>query len=84
MLGFVFHFKAFGIFCNGTCSVNNLPWEVKQQLSTVAASSSQVQWSELPSECQQQLWQLFHDGLAPVKQVTQAFHSSPWLLHVHG
>jgi uncharacterized protein YecE (DUF72 family) len=80
---FIFHFKAFGLFCSKGSPFGNLPAAVRDMLPPGRyTSSSYVPLSELPPAAIDKAWSLFIASLEPVYQsgklgiVTFQFHLS--------
>ncbi|KAL4531700.1 hypothetical protein Ndes2437A_g09015 [Nannochloris sp. 'desiccata'] len=80
---FIFHFKAFGLFCSKGSPYGNLPSAVREMLPPGRySSSSYVPMSELPAAAINTAWLLFLASLEPVYQagklgvVTFQFHLS--------
>ena len=81
--GFLFHFKAFGLFCSRGSPLSNLPWEIREMLPPGRwASNSYVPLNDLPAEALDRAWSLFHASLEPVYRagklgiITFQFHLS--------
>jgi uncharacterized protein YecE (DUF72 family) len=81
--GFIFHFKAFGLFCSKGSPFGNLPGLVREMLPPGRYSSnSYIPMSELPPAAVDTAWSLFLASLEPVYQagklgvVTFQFHLS--------
>lgn len=66
--GFIFHFKAFGLFCSKGSPYGNLPAAVRDMLPPGRYSSSYVPMSELPQAAINTAWSLFLASLEPVYQ----------------
>jgi uncharacterized protein YecE (DUF72 family) len=80
---FIFHFKAFGLFCSKGSQYGNLPNIVKDMLPPGRySSSSYVPMSELPPAAMNTAWSLFIASLEPIYQlgklgvITFQFHLS--------
>ncbi|CAM6104910.1 unnamed protein product [Calypogeia fissa] len=61
--GFLFHFKAFGLFCSKSGAVTTLPYKIKNQLGP--SDDQQVKLYELPSQLRDELWGIFNSALQP-------------------
>lgn len=74
--GYVFHFKAFGMFCSQKCASNMLPRSVR-----TPQQHEYVRLSEMEPENVDRLWQAFHSCLQPAKEVliTGSMYSTPVL-----
>ena len=81
--GFLFHFKAFGLFCSKGSPFGNLPILVREMLPPGKyTSSSYVPMTEMPPAAIDTAWSLFLASLEPVYQsgklgvITFQFHLS--------
>eukprot|EP00249_Psilotum_nudum_P030668 c43542_g1_i1 orf=266-1651(-) len=64
--GFLFHFKAFGLFCSKSCPVTALPIATRSKLSVECLGSDYISLYSLPSSLRDELWQVFNQALKPV------------------
>lgn len=68
---FLFHFKAFGLFCSKGAPLGQLPPQVREQLPECIStlhSGSYVHLSQMPAQAVDTAWSLFHAALSPVYQ----------------
>lgn len=63
--GFIFHFKAFGLFCSKSCPITAIPGEIRTKLS-FAGSDDYVKLSSLSTDIQDEIWSSFNSTLEPV------------------
>ena len=79
---FIFHVKAFGIFCGAAVNSNALPRATRELPCMAAASGQKVSFKELPSVARDDLWERFHAALAPLRRAGKCglivfqFHNS--------
>jgi uncharacterized protein YecE (DUF72 family) len=68
--GFVFHVKAFGLFCAGSCPVSTLPCEVRETLKGFPeiGSPKSLSLQNLSKLQVCMLWDLFHAALKPLRE----------------
>ncbi|KAL4444143.1 hypothetical protein ABPG75_011880 [Micractinium tetrahymenae] len=68
--GFLFHVKAFGLFCSQGCQVSALPAEAKALLQPAQAVSPQayLRLSAMPEGVEAACWRRFHAALEPLYQ----------------
>jgi len=65
--GFLFHFKAFGLFTSRSAPLNTLPGFVRP-LVTAATHLNRVHWDQMEPRAQELVWRHFHNALEPVYQ----------------
>lgn len=63
--GFVFHFKAFGLFCSKSCPITAIPGDIRCKLS-FAGGADYVKLSSLSTGFQDEIWAAFNSTLEPV------------------
>lgn len=65
--GYVFHFKAFGLFCGSSqgCPTNALPRRVREQLAPHLLSKPTVTLKDLPQHAVKSIWAAFGACIEP-------------------
>ncbi|KAJ7523754.1 hypothetical protein O6H91_18G061600 [Diphasiastrum complanatum] len=64
--GFLFHFKAFGLFCSKSCPIAALPAIVRSRFSSMRVDH--VQLDSIPASSRDEIWQIFNNSLEPVHE----------------
>lgn len=69
--GYVFHFKAFGLFCGSVqgCPTNALPRRVRDQLASTLLSKPTISLKDLPKSAVQSIWSAFSACVDPAVKV---------------
>lgn len=70
--GFVFHFKAFGLFTGQACPANAIPRRCRDLLPAGTSDDAQVRLEGLVPELLDGVWEAFHNCIGPAKQVRRA------------
>ncbi|HLF76365.1 MAG TPA: DUF72 domain-containing protein [Dehalococcoidia bacterium] len=65
--GFTFDVKLFRAFTLHQTPLKSLPKDVRDQAEGLANKAGNVYYAELPEALKDELWQLFLDGIAPLK-----------------
>lgn len=74
--GYVFHFKAFGLFCGGSqgCPTNALPRRVREQLAAYLLAKPTVTLKDLPEHAVKSIWSAFAACIEPAVKASLSSH----------
>lgn len=77
--GYVFHFKAFGLFCGSTqgCPTNALPRRVREQLASYLLAKPTVTLKDLPDHAVKSIWAAFGACVEPAVKACFSSHLCP-------
>lgn len=61
--GFLFHFKAFGLFCSKSCPINALPLQIRSKVPMPCKGQDYINLETLSESLQDELWKIFNARL---------------------